>query len=406
MDNYKYNAISKNGAKVSGVVEAFNELDAVERIKQSCNVILHVEKIKEKGESNSILAMEIGGNKLNTKAFTLMCSQFAIILRAGVSINRTTKLIAAKITDKPLKKMLDKVAEDVSGGRSLSASFEEHGGKLLPLLFLETVKAGELSGNIDTAFQSMADHFDKQTKIKQKVKGALTYPIFVLIIAVAVVYVLMAKVVPTFTSIFDSYGADLPVITKILIAISNFFRDYGLLLIGLIVFIIVGIKLYSKTEKGKMNCAKFALSMPVMGKINELNAASQFANNMSALIKSGILITKAVRTTSKIISNQYVSSEINKMAGKLEDGHSLGDCLRENPVLPDILVDMVAVGEETGELEETLDTTAMYYDSELEVAIAQVLAKLEPTLLLFVAAIAGFIVIAIYVSMFQMYAVM
>lgn len=406
MQNYKYQGISKSGVKVNGVVEAFNEMDAIDRIKQTCNVVLNVQEIDEKKKGSNILAMEIGGKKLNNKAFTMMCSQFSIILHAGVSIVRTVNLIANKITDKPLKKMLLEVADDVGGGRSLTAAFEERGEGLLPILFIETIRAGELSGNIDVAFKSMADHYDKQAKIKGKVKGALIYPIFVLIIAVVVVWVLMVKVVPTFTAIFDSYGADLPLITKMLIAISNFFRDWGLILIGVIILFVVCLRIYSNTDEGKIKCSKLSLKMPVAGNIGILNASSQFANNMATLIRSGLTITKALRVTSKVMTNHYIAEEIGKMAGKLEEGHSLGDCLHEKPLLPEILVDMISVGEETGELDETLDTVALYYDTELELAIQQTLAKLEPTLLVCVAGIAGFIVVAIYITMFQMYGVM
>ena len=404
MTNYKYQAISRDGARVSGVVEAFNEMDAVERIKQNASIILKVEEVKEKAPS--ILDREIGGSKLDVKAFTLMCNQFAIILRAGIPITRTVDLIGKKMTDKKLKKLLEEVSDDIRGGRALSASFEERGGDFLPILFIETMKAGELSGNFESAFESMAEHFKRQTRMKQRVKGALTYPIFVLIIAVIVVIVLMVKVVPTFTEVFASYGAELPMITQVLIAISNFFRRFWLAMLVIICVLYICYKLYKASPSGKLKCAELALKLPAFGEINVLNGASQFSNNLSALLQAGITITEALRVTARIMTNAYLSSKIGRMAGKLEEGNSLGDCLRREPILPDILVDMVNVGEETGELDETLGTIAEYYDNELEVAINSVMGKLEPALLVFVAGVAGFIVIAIYIAMFRLYAVM
>ena len=385
-------------------MEGFNELDAVDRIKRSCDIVLKLTEVKEK--KAGILSAEIGGNKLNSKAFTVMCSQFAIILRAGVPIARTVHLIAAKTTDKPLKKVLMKVAEDVEAGRSLAAGFAEHGGKLFPTTFIETIRAGEESGNVDKAFDTMYQHYDKQTKMKGKVKSALTYPIFVLIIAVAVVIVLMVKVVPTFTSIFESYGSELPAITRLLIAISNFFRYHTLKLVIIGVIFFIAYKMYNNTENGRLKIAELALKIPVLGNINQLNAASQFANTMTTMLSSGIAMTRAISITARVLDNYYIGREIGKLTGRLEEGHSLGESMRESGCMPDILVDMVAVGEETGEMEETLDTIAAYYDAELEMAITAALGKLEPTVLVFLAGVAGFIVIAIYIAIFEMYAVM
>ena len=385
-------------------MEGFNELDAVDRIKQTCSIVLKLKEIDP--DKPGLLNMEIGGSKLNSKAFTVMCSQFSIILRAGIPIARTVHLIADKTTDKPLKKMLMKIAKDVEAGRSLAASFAEHGGKLLPTTFIETIRAGEESGNLDRSFDTMYRHYDKQTKMRGKVRGALSYPIFVLIIAVAVVVVLMVKVVPTFTSIFESYGSELPAITRLLIGISNFFRKYTIWMAAFFALLFIVYKLYGNTEKGRLNLARIQLRLPVLGNIAQLNAASQFANTMTTMLGSGLSITKAISITAGVLDNYYVGNEIGRLTGRLEEGQTLGASMRDSGCMPDILVDMVAVGEETGEMEKTLDTIALYYDAELDMAIAAALAKLEPTVLIFLAVVAGFIVIAIYMSIFQMYAIM
>ena len=396
--------MSNNGEKVSGVVEAFNEMDAVDRIKQNHGVIIKMTPVK--GEGEGLLNMEIGGKKLNNKAFIVMCSQFSIILNAGIPIARTVQLIAAKTTDKPLHKMLVHVAEDVEAGRSISASFAERGEGLLPSTFVETIAAGESSGNLDKAFQTVYEHFDKQAKMAAKVKSALAYPIFVLCIAVGVVAVLMIKVVPTFTAIFDSYGAELPMVTQLLIAISNFFIKYWMLLLGIVAAFVIFYKVYGNTEQGRMNLAKWSLKVPVLGNIQELNAASEFANTLATMLASGLPMTRAITITAKTMSNYFMSTEVGKLAVKIEEGHALGQSMREANFMPDILVDMVSVGEETGEMEKTLKTIAGYYDAELDMAIASALAKLEPALLVGLAGIAGFIVVAIYMAMFGMYAAM
>ena len=406
MSTFKYSAVSQDGKRVSGVVEAFNEMDAAAKIKESYTIVLQLAEVKEQGRLSALLSADIGGNKLNPKAFTLMCSQFSVILKAGIPIIRTVQLIAQKMTDKPLKNILEKVGEDVEAGRSLAVSFAERGKKLLPVTFLETVNAGEESGSLDIAFESVSQHYKKQTQMQGKVRGALIYPIFVLIIAIAVVIVLMVRVVPTFTAIFDSYDAELPIITQLLIAMSDFFKNNVLYMIAIAVAFALFYKIYGNTEGGRLNFAKIQLKLPVLGNIANLNAASQFANTMAMMLNAGLPMTKSVSITSRVLDNYFISREVAKITGKLEEGRSLGQSLREAACLPDILVDMTAVGEESGELAQTLTMTAEYYDNELEQATAEALAKLEPTILVFLAGFAGFIVIAIYMAMFSMYAAM
>ena len=403
MVTYKYSAISNSGEKVSGVVDGFNQLDAVDRIKQTCKIVLSMTEVKEDEDKSGLLNMSIGGDKLNPKAFTVMCNQFAIILRSGVPISRTVQLIADKTTDKPLRRVLRKVASDVEAGRSLAASFAERGEKLLPTTFIETIRAGEESGSLDRSFASMAESFDKSNKMAGKVRSALAYPIFVLVIAVIVVIVLMVKVVPTFTAMFEDLGAELPLITRMLIAISHFFQKGWPFMLGAAIAIFLFFKIYGNTESGRLKLAQLNLKLPILGNIQSLNAASQFANTMTTMLGAGLPMTRAVSITAKVITNYYISQEIGKLSGKLEEGKALGASLRESACMPDILTDMTAVGEETGEMEETLRTIGEYYDNELMMATDAAVKKLEPTLLVGLAVVAGFIVIAIYMAMFSMY---
>lgn len=401
MAQFQYSAVSKSGERVSGVIDAFNELDAAGRIRQTCDVIL---KITEMGEEKTgFFNMEIGGNKLNAKAFTVMCSQFAIILRSGVPLARAVHLIADKTTDKPLKRILNKVAADVEGGRSLSASFEDHGGKLFPATFIETIRAGEESGSIDRSFETMQAHFDKQVKTKAKVRSAMAYPLFVIAIAIVVVAVVMIVVIPKITPIFAEAGSEIPFMMRSLMAISDFFRKYILVMVAVVVVLIIGFKLYGNTEQGRINLAKTQLKLPVLGNIALLTGASEFANSMAALLGAGLPIPKAVSITARTMSNYYLATENGKLSGSLEAGQTLGRSMRDQGVMPDILVDMVSVGEDTGELEGTLNTIAEFYDAELDEATRAALAKLEPAMLVFIAIFAGYIVLAIYTGLFSMY---
>ena len=381
MSAYKYSAISRDGQRVTGVIEGFNEFDAAERIRKTCDIVLKLTPVIDRDEEGGFWSREIGSARPDARALTLMCSQFAIILRAGVPIGRAVQLIGEKTTDRQLKKILRGVAQDVQAGRSLSGSFTERGENKLPPTFIETIRAGEESGNLDRSFESMSRHYEKQTRIMGKVRGAMIYPAFVLMIAVAVVAVLMVKVVPTFTATFQDLGAELPGMTALFLVL----------------------KLYGNTEEGRINLAKRQLKLPVLGNIARLNAASQYSNTMAMMLEAGLPISRAVSITAKVMDNYFVGESVGKISRRLEEGAMLGTSLREADCLPDILVDMNMVGEETGELERTLNTIAGYYDSELEQATADALAKLEPAILCVLALVAGFIVISMYMAMFSMY---
>ncbi len=401
MASYKYSAISLDGEHVNGVVEAYNEFDAADRIKQNCRVVLKLAAVNE--EKKSILLVDLDADKLDKKAFTLMCNQFSVILRAGVPIGRTVRLICDKTENKNLHRVLSQVAEDVVAGRSLATSFAERGGKLFPVTFIETVRAGEESGTLADSFDAVSRYYSKRVKMASKVRGALIYPVFVLVVAIVVVIVLMVKVVPTFMNIFDSMDMELPAITKALIAVSNFFRNYTLLIAAIVALIVIGLRLYARNSEGRLKLAKLQLKLPVLGKVAWLDCASQFANTMAMMLNAGLPITKAVSISAKTIDNYYVSYQVGTLTVKLEEGRSLYSGLSESGVLPDILVDMVGVGEETGELEKTLGTIGVYYDNELEQATSEAVAKLEPAILVVLAGVAGFIVLAMYTAMFSMY---
>ncbi|MBR3242141.1 MAG: type II secretion system F family protein [Parasporobacterium sp.] len=405
MLSFKYQAITKNGQKISGILEANNEMEAATKIRESCDVILKLQptEVGEDGEEKkNLLAMDIG-NKLDLKAFTVVCNQFAIIMKSGLPVARSVQLIADKTPDKSLKRLLNRVATDVESGKTLADSFEEHGKKKLPQTFIETIRAGEESGNLANAFASMASHFDKQIKTKAKIRSAVSYPIFVLVIAVAVVIVLMVAVVPTFSAIFDQAGAEIPGVTQFLIDLSSFVQNNIVIILIVLAVIIVGYNIYSHSEKGSMTVAKLKLKMPVLGNLNELKSAAELSNTMAIMMGSGIPMNRSISITSKVLTNKYVSERISEVTEKIEQGHDLAKSLEETEVMPAILIDMVTVGEETGELEQTLSTIAGYYDEEYNMAVDKTVSKLSPILLMVTAGIAGFIVIAMYVAMFEMY---
>ncbi|MBR3202349.1 MAG: type II secretion system F family protein [Solobacterium sp.] len=401
MVTYKYSAMSPDGAKVNGVIEAIDEFAAVERIKATCPVVLSISEVKSADE-NSILNMEIGSNKVDPKSLSVMCSQFATILSAGVDVASCMEMIGNQTEDKKLKKMLLNSAKDVAQGNSIAASMEKNCPGL-PVTFIETVRAGELSGTLEDSFATLQTYFERNYQLKQKVKSALSYLMFVVVVAVIVVIVVMVKVVPTLTQVFGDLGGELPFITVLLINISKFFTKAWpiILLVAIVGFL--AFKFYTNTEKGKIWWGKTLLSMPVMGKINTFSGSADFASTMSALLSAGLPVTNALEVTSKVLDNYVLGTETNKLAQKVQTGVKLGDAMRNSGVFPQTLTEMTAIGENTGELEKTLKTVGNYYSQEADYAMTAAISKLEPTLLVFLAAFAGFIVLAIYMPMFTMY---
>lgn len=402
MITYQYKALSVNGEKVQGVLEAMDEYAAMAQIKETCPIVLSLEPVKEK---TGILSKEIGTPKLDHKALAVMCSQFAIILRSGIPIDTSIALISRQVKEKHLKKMLEKSEKDVARGNGIANSFEKN-CPYLPPTFIETVRAGEESGTIEHSFETLNKYYDKSFKTKQKVKQAMSYPIFVLMVAVVVLAVVMVKVIPTIAETFVDLDGEMPAMTKAMITMSEFFRRNIWWMIMAVLLLIITGKISSNTEEGKAWWSKMKLKVPVLGNIAVLNGAAQFANTMATLLAAGLNVDRSLQITGKVLDNYAMGQEVSRMTGRIEEGKRLGDCMRESKYFPDTLIEMCAIGEETGELETTLETIGAYYDNEAQHATTKAIQKLEPTILVLLALFAGFIVIAIYLPMFTMYDLM
>ena len=401
MKSYKYTAMSRDGAKVNGVIDAIDEYAAVDKIKVDCPVVLKVEPVKT-GGIYDLLNADVGGKKVDSKALSVMCSQFAVIISSGISVSGCLTMIAAQTEDKKLKKMLTLSAEDVEQGTPLATAFEKNYPELPPL-FIETIRAGEMSGTLEDSFANLYEYYKKANVVSQKTKQAMAYPTFVIAVAVVVMIIIMVKVMPTFVSMFKDFGAELPLMTRMLIAITNWFQRWWYILAAVIAACIIAFKMWTNNDNGKLQWSKFVLKTHTMGNIQRLNASQQFATSMASLIGSGLSVAQALTVTSKCIDNYAIAREVETMSEKIETGSSLSDVIRRSKYLPDVLKEMTGVGERTGELVKTLQTVGAYYTQETEYATQKMLSKLEPTMLIIIAIIAGFIVLSIYLPMFTMY---
>lgn len=404
MISYSYRAFTAGGTEAQGMVQAIDEYNAVLQIRDQYPIIKSLKPIRN-SRMQKLLTMELGSKKVKSKSLAMMCSQFAITLKSGMPIVRAMDMIARQTEDKRLKKILTAVSEDVAAGNMVASCFEKY-KESFPPTFIETVRAGEQSGTLDRSFEKLQGYYEKSYKTTEKIRSAMTYPIFVVCVAIVVLIVVMAKVIPTLAATFADLGGDLPLITKVMIDCSNFFAHWWILMIIVLLALVIGWKSVSRTEKGERFAAKLAISLPVIGKINRLNGAAQFANTMSVMLASGLTLDRAAATTAKTIDNYLLRKDVFDMIGRIEEGRSLGQCIRETEHFPANLKEMCAVGEETGELDQTLNVVGDYFTNEADHATKQAIAKLEPTLLVMLAIFAGFIVFAIYLPIFTMYDLM
>ena len=267
-------------------------------------------------------------------------------------------------------------------------------GDKLPPTFIETIRSGEESGSLASAFKRLSDFFMTRHKLYAKIKGAMIYPVFVIILAIIVISIVMIKAIPTIANTFLDQGENLPGITMALISCSDFFRKWFWLIAIIILLIAMAMIIYARTREGGMKLSR---------NIERLNIASQFASTMATMLIAGLPLVRAVQITSKTVTNKYVSESIVNVMKNLEQGFSLGECLKRESTLDELLIEMCAMGEQSGSLEETLSSISKYYDYETENAASRALAVLEPAILIFLGFFVGFIVIALYLPMFTMY---
>ncbi|MEG1197359.1 MAG: type II secretion system F family protein [Raoultibacter sp.] len=402
MATFTYKGITLDDTPISGVIEAYDEIEAMESARAFCRIVQEVQPVQER---QGLLTRELSKPKVKPKRLAIMCSQFATILKAGLPVARAMDLVSDQVGDKYLKKVLLAATEDVSAGHGVADSLENK-GPYLPRVFIETIRAGEESGHLPEAFERLHMYFNKRAKVAGKVASALTYPVFVLVIAVVVVTLMMILVIPAMTGMITSMGTETPAITQFLIDVSGWMAQNYMWLFVALIALAIATKMFARTERGKVFFATAKLRIPVLGKVSVYSCAAQFANTMSTLLASGLPSTKAIRTTARVLDNYVVAHQVGLVEAGLEEGKSLADCIGVCTYFPRSLVEMCAVGEQTGELEETLETMGTFYDEETQRVTDRALSLMEPTLLVCMAIFAGFIVIALYLPMFTMYGTM
>ncbi|GAB6108744.1 type II secretion system F family protein [Fusibacter bizertensis] len=397
---YRCKEIDLRGRVIETVYRAESKGETLNLIRSKGHKPVSVNIEAEKG--NDIAQIEFFQKKVKVNDIAIFCKQMHTMLNAGMPLLTSLDVLGAQTENSTLAKTIKQMATQVQKGDILSASMKQH-TKVFPSLLISMVEAGELTGNLDNVLLKMSEHFTKENRINTKIRGAMMYPTILSVLVVVVVVFMLTFVMPTFVTMFNQTGDALPLPTRIVMGISDALQSYWYLFLGAIIIIIYAFRQVLKSVEGRRTFDKLKLKMPVLKTSVAKIATSRFTRTLSTLLASGIPIIQALETSAHVTGNQVVIDGIEVVSEDIKKGIVLSTLLKKVGVFPPMVISMVNIGEESGALEEMLSKTADYYDEELDAAIGKMISFIEPMMIILMALIVGFIVIAMLLPMFDMY---
>ena len=343
--------------------------------------------------------------KVNQKELAIFTRQFSVMIDAGLPLVQCLEILGAQQADKGFQKIIAAVRRDVEQGATLQTALSKH-PKAFNDLYVNMVGAGEAGGILDIILQRLSGYIEKAVKLTAKVKGAMTYPITVIIIAIVVVAIIMVKVIPVFSQMYEGMGSSLPFPTLICIAISNVLINYFYVVLIFIALVWIGLRQYYKTPTGHLQIDTIILKIPVIGELLRKVAVARFCRTLGTLTSSGVPILEGMDITARTAGNLVIQNAIMKSREAVEQGRNIAGPLAETKVFPPMVVQMVGVGEATGALDAMLSKVADFYEDEVDNAVAAMTAMMEPLIIAVLGGIIGFIVIAMYLPIFNLANVM
>ncbi len=399
MPAYSYVAMDKTGKEVKGTIDA----DSIDQARAEAKAKeLTLISLKEQTLLNKDINIGGGGKKPKARDLGVMCRQFVSMIRAGVTMIEALKMLTEQTENKRLKETLREVRIGVERGDSLAASMAQH-PKIFPEIMINMVTAGEASGNLDVALDRVSDQLENTAKTQAMVKKAMIYPVAVLIIAIVVSVVMLIVVLPNYANMFADMGTELPGITKMYMAMSNFLMDYWFIIVPVVVALIIGVKTFAGTDLGRHVFDKAALKIPVLNNLTIKSASSMTARTLSTLLASGVPLIEAVGIVSGVVSNVYFKEALVAAQEEITIGMPLSRPLEECGLFPPMVYHMIRIGEEAGNSEEMMDKLADYYDEEVEMAVASLMSAMEPMIIVVLAGVCGGLIAACMAPMLTMY---
>lgn len=405
MAKYFYKAINKEGRESVGIIEADTQALAINDVR---SLGLYPSLIREASRADERRARKkefklsefyIGG--LKHKQIVIMTRQLATLLAAGLPLLRSLNVLIAQQKPSKLRDILREISTDIQTGATLSEALAKH-PKGFDRLYVNMVRAGEVGGMLEVVLDRLAIFMERRQALKRRVRGAMIYPIAVLVVATGIVMFLLTYVVPTFAEIFSDFGADLPAPTKFLIACGEFVQYEWWKMLLYVNGTIIGIKLLSKIRLVKRIMDRVVLKVWLVGDLVTKVAVARFARTLGTLITSGVPILQALRITKDTIGNEVIENAIQKVHDSIKEGDTVAAPLDQSRVFPAMVVNMIDVGEETGSLDAMLLKVAEVYDAEVEAAVEAMLRMMEPLIIIFLGFVIGFIVISLYLPIFSL----
>jgi len=365
-------------------------------LKEKKELVISIER-----DVQSEAQIEIFKKKVKKKDLSLFCRQFYTMISAGLGIVPCLEILVAQTENKTFKNAIADTYEDVQKGLTLSESMRKH-TNVFPTILISMVEAGEVSGNLDTIMLRMAEHFEKENKIENKVKSSMVYPAVLGIATIAVVIFMLIFVMPTFIGMFEGSGTALPAPTQMLINLSNSLQKYWYIYIAVTAAIVILISTYKKTEEGKRFFDSMKLKLPIVKGTTTMLATSRFTRTLSTLMSSGIPLIQSMEVVSRVVNNAVIEERLLTGIDSIRKGITLSRTVKDVRIFPPMVDSMIRIGEESGSLDDMLYKTADFYDEEVETSMQKLTAMIEPIMIIVMALIIGTIVIAMYLPMLSM----
>ncbi|MDO7906594.1 type II secretion system F family protein [Paenibacillus sp. JX-17] len=401
MQQFEYNVRNSSGKVLKGKLTASDKAAAMEELRKRGMIVY---ALKER--HNTVLSTEIYfGKPVKTIQFIIYCRQFATLIRAGVTIVEATAILAEQTESKALRKALLEVNSSLLKGIPFSQAVQSH-KRIFPPMFVSMVRAGEESGNLEGTLDRLAVFFEKEHSTREKVKSALMYPITVGLLAIASVVYLLWAIVPQFVQMFESMNAQLPAVTVLVLALSKSIQHQWYIWAAVVIGLIAAYQISKRTERGAYLLDYAKLKIPVFGKLNQKGAIAQFTRTFSSLYASSVPVLHALSIVEDVTGNRVIGGYIRKAGESLRQGKPLSEPLKTAWVFPPLVSQMIAIGEETGALDQMLGKVADFYEMDVENTVDRLKSLIEPLLIVFLAGVVGVIVAAIMLPMFSIYSQM
>ena len=398
---YEYSVRDRAGKLVSGKIDADSQAAVAQKLKSMGYAPVSISQVSGGGMSAEISMPKIGA-KVKLKDLAVFSRQFATMINAGLSLLRALTILEEQTENAELAKVLTEVRQDVETGQSLSSSLGKH-PMIFPPLMVNMTRAGEVGGFLDSVMLQIAENYEAETKLRGKVKSAMTYPVVVFCIAILAVTGMLLFIVPVFAKMFLTLGGELPAPTKILIAMSNILKigAVPLFVLGVVGFIVWGRVKHQERVHRVVDPIK--LKVPVFGSLFQKIALARFARNLGTMMQSGVPILQSLDIVSDTTGNMVLGNAIRDVQDSVRQGESLTAPLTHHPVFPPMVVQMMAVGEDTGALDTMLHKIAEFYDQEVEATTEALTALIEPLMIAFLGGIIGAMIIALYMPIFKIF---